>query len=244
MIDLREGVRFHDGAPLDAEAVKLILVRNKTSTRSNVKADLETVAAIEVTGPAQVMLRLSAPDTALPGILSNRAGMMMSPVAIKSGENLDRKPVGSGAYTFVSWSDGDKVVVRRNEAGHWRADRNFVDGIEFAIIPELTTGVRSVSSGQNDFMVGAPARLKAIIERSSGVQVVTGTTLACAQFYLNWGKPRFDDVRVRQAMNFAIDREAYAKVAYAGLAEPAGMNLPRSHWAYDADVAKLYPYVR
>jgi ABC-type transport system substrate-binding protein len=242
ILDLRDGVKFHDGAPLDAEAVKLNLDRNKTSQRSNVKADLETVAAIEVSGPLQVKLRLTTPDTALPGILSDRAGMMMSPTAIKSGDNLDRKPVGSGPYTFVSWSDGDKVVVRRNEAGHWRADRNFVDGIEFAIIPELTTGVRSVTTGQNDFMAGAPARQKAIIERSPSVQVVTGTTLACAQFYLNWGRPPFDDVRVRQALNYAIDRESYAKVAYAGLAEPAGMNLPRSHWAYDPDVAKLYPY--
>jgi ABC-type transport system substrate-binding protein len=242
VLELRDGVKFHDGAPFDAEAVKLNLDRNKTSPRSNVKADLETVASIEVTGPLQVTLRLTSPDTALPGILSDRAGMMMSPVAIKSGDNLDRKPVGSGAYSFVSWGDGDKVVVKRHEAGHWRADRNFVDGIEFAIIPELTTGVRSITTGQNDFMVGAPARQKAIIERSTSVQVVTGTTLSCAQFYLNWGRPPFGDKRVRQALNYAIDREAYGKVAYAGLAEAAGMNLPRSHWAYDPEVAKLYPY--
>jgi peptide/nickel transport system permease protein/peptide/nickel transport system substrate-binding protein len=242
VIDLRDGVRFHDGAPFDADAVKLNLDRNKTSPRSNVKADLETVAAIEVTGPMQVTLRLSTPDSALPGILSDRAGMMMSPAAIKSGDNLDRKPVGSGAYTFVSWSDGDKVIVKSNEAGHWRADRNFLDGIEFAIIPELATGVRSVTSGEKDFMVGVPARQKVVVERSSAVQVVTGTTLGCAQFYLNWAKPPFDDIRVRQAMNYAIDRESYAKVAYAGLAEPAAMNLPRSHWAYDAELAKLYPF--
>jgi peptide/nickel transport system substrate-binding protein len=242
VINLRQGVRFHDGAPFDAEAVKLNLDRNKNSPRSNVKADLETVAAINVTGPMQVTLRLSTADSALPGILSDRAGMMTSPIAIKSGENLDRKPVGTGAYAFVSWSDGDKVVVRRSPTGHWRSDRNFLDGIEFSIIPELATGVRSVTSGQNDFMVGAPARQKAIVERSAAVQVVTGTTLACAQFYLNWAKPPFDDARVRQAMNFAIDRESYAKVAYASLAEPAAMNLPRSHWAYDPEVAKLYPY--
>src|SRR5699024_11980790 len=59
---------------------------------------------------------------------------------------------------------------------------------------------------------------------------------------LNWAKPPFDNVKVRQALNFAIDREAFAKAALAGLAEPAYMNLPKSHWAYDAEVAKLYPY--
>jgi ABC-type transport system substrate-binding protein len=242
ILNLRQGVTFQDGTPFDAEAVKLNLDRNKTNPRSNVKADLATVAAIDVTGLMQVTLRLSTADSALPGILSDRAGMMVSPVAIKSGENIDRRPVGTGAYAFVSWSDGDKVVVKRNGASHWRTDRNFLDGIEFSIIPELTTGVRSVTAGQNDFMAGVPARQKVIVERSTAVQVVTGTTLACAQFYLNWAKPPFDDLRVRQAVNFAIDREAYSKAAYAGIAEPAAMNLPRSHWAYDPEVAKLYRY--
>jgi peptide/nickel transport system substrate-binding protein len=242
VLNLRQGVTFHDGAPFDADAAKLNLDRNKSSTRSNVKADLATVAAIDVTGPMQVTLRLNTPDSALPGILSDRAGMMVSPLAIKSGDNLDRKPVGSGAYAFVSWSDGDKVVVKRNSTGHWRSGRNFLDGIEFAIITELTTGVRSVTAGQNDFTAGVPARQKAIVERASNVRVTTSPTLACAQFYLNWAKPPFDDIRVRQALNFAIDREAYSKAAYAGIAEAAGMNLPRSHWAYDEEVAKLYPY--
>ena len=241
VLNLRGGVVFHDGAPFDAEAAKLNLDRSRSGSRSNVKADLATVAAVDVTGPMQVTLRLSTPDSALPGILSDRAGMMVSPRAIKSGENLDRKPVGSGASVFVSWTDGDKVVVKRS-GSHWRSDRNFLDGIEFTIIPELTTGLRSIGAGQNDFMPGVPARQKAIVERGAALKVVTNPTLGCAQFYLNWGRPPFDDIRVRQALNFAVDREAYSKLAYAGIAEPAAMNLPRSHWAYDADVAALYPY--
>ncbi len=63
------------------------------------------------------------------------------------------------------------------------------------------------------------------------------------QIFLNWAKPPFDDVRVRQAFNFAIDREAFVKAALAGLAEPAYMNLPKSHWAYDKSVAGLYPII-
>src|SRR5881227_1271770 len=84
VLNIRPGVTFHDGTPLDAEAVKFNLERNKTDPKSNIKADLASMASAEVTGPMQVTLKLSAPDAALPGILSDRAGMMVSPTALKA----------------------------------------------------------------------------------------------------------------------------------------------------------------
>ncbi len=81
-----------------------------------------------------------------------------------------------------------------------------------------------------------------IVERSKNLKMATGPTLYCVQLYLNWNRAPFDNVKVRQALNFAIDRDAFVKGAFAGLAEPAYMNLPSTHWAYDAEVAKLYPY--
>ena len=87
MLNIRPGVTFHDGTPLDAEAVKFNLERNKNDPKSNIKADLATMASVEVTGPLQVTLKLSTPDAALPGILSDRAGMMVSPTALKAAES-------------------------------------------------------------------------------------------------------------------------------------------------------------
>ena len=84
VLNIRPGVTFHDGTPLDAEAVKFNLERNKTDPKSNIKADLGSMASAAVTGPMQVTLKLSAPDAALPGILSDRAGMMVSPAAVKA----------------------------------------------------------------------------------------------------------------------------------------------------------------
>jgi peptide/nickel transport system substrate-binding protein len=243
VLNIRPGVTFHDGTPLDAEAVRFNLERNKSDQKSNIKADLASVASIEVTGPMQVTLKLSAPDAALPGILSDRAGMMVSPTALKAAEggNVARKPVGAGAYVFVSWADGERIVVKRNEK-YWKQNRPYPDGIEFSIIPELTTGARSVTAGQNDLIYQLPPRQKAIIERASSIKVVNGPTLYVFQIFLNWAKPPFDNVKVRQAFNFAIDREAFVKAALAGLAEPAYMNLPKAHWAYDKSVAGLYPH--
>ena len=243
VLKIRSGVTFHDGTPLDAEAVRFNLDRGKNDAKSNIKADLATVASVEVTGPLQVTLKLSTPDTALPAILSDRAGMMVSPTALKAAASgdLKRTPVGAGAYTFVSWADGERIVTKRDDK-YWKPNRPFMDGIEFAIIPELTTGARSVVANQNDLIYQLPPRQKVTVERAPNLRVVTGPTLYVFQMFLNWGKAPIDDVRVRQALNFAIDREAFVKASLAGLAEPAAMNLPKSHWAYDKSVAELYPY--
>ena len=243
VLNIRQGVTFHDGSRLDAEAVKFNLERAKTDPKSNIKADVATIASVAVTGPMQVTLKLSGPDSALPAILSDRAGMMVSPAALKaaSAGNLNRTPVGTGAYTFVSWADGERIVTKRNDK-YWKPNRPYMDGIEFAIIPELTTGARSVTAGQNDLIYQLPPRQKKIVERSPNLNVVTGPTLYVFQIFFNWGKPPFDDVRIRKAFNFAIDREALVKASLAGLAEPGYMNLPKAHWAYDKSVAALYPY--
>jgi peptide/nickel transport system substrate-binding protein len=242
VLNLRSGVTFHDGTPLDAEAVKFNLDRNKTDQRSNLKADLGTMTSVEATGPLQVTLKLSQPDTALPGILSDRAGMMVSPTAVKAaGGNVDRKPVGAGAYTFVSWTDNEKLVVKRNEK-YWRAGQPYLDGIEFAIIPETATALRSVIAGQNDFVYQLPARQKMMLQRASALKQVAGPTVYCQQIYFNWGRPPFDDIRLRKALNYAVDRQTFVKAMLEGVGEPAYMNLPSSHWAYDPEVAKLYPH--
>ena len=243
MLNIRAGVTFHDGTPVDAEAVKFNLERNKSDPKSNIKPDLASMASAEVTGPMQVTVKLSTPDAALPGILSDRAGMMVSPTALKasSAGNVARTPVGAGAYTFVSWADGEKIVVKRNEK-YWKPNRPYLDGIELSIIPELTTGARSVTAGQNDLIYQLPPRQKAIVERAKDIKIVNGPTLYVFQIFLNWGKPPFDNIKVRQALNFAVDRESFVKAALAGLAEPAYMNLPKAHWAYDKSVAELYPY--
>ncbi len=242
VLTIHPGIVFHDGTACDAEAVKFNLDRGRGDQRSNIKADLSSIAEVTVTGPLEVTVKLSRPDSALPAILSDRAGMMASPTAIaKLGNEHDRKGVGAGPWKLVSWADNQGISVVRHEK-YWREDRGFVDGIEFAIMPERSTGLRSVVAGQNDMAYQLPPRLKPLIDRAKEVELVTGPTLYCRQLYLNLSREPLTDVRVRQAMNFAIDRDAFVKVAQSGFGEPAYMNLPSSHWAYDAEVAKLYPH--
>lgn len=242
VLSLNAGVEFHDGTPCDAAAVKFNLDRGREDARSNIKPDLANVASVEIAGPREVVLRLSRPDTALPAILSDRAGMMVSPTAVrKYGAEHDRKAVGAGPWRLISWADNQEIKLVRNEK-YWRTDRGFVDAIDFMIMLERATGLRSVIAGQTDLAYQLPPRLRPLIERSQGVGLVTGPTLYCRQLYMNMSRAPLDDVRVRRAMNYAVDREAFVKVTSSGLGEPAYMNLPASHWAYDPEVAKIYSY--
>ena len=220
VLDIQAGVTFHDGTALDAEAVKFNLDRNRRDERSNIKTDLDSVESVEVTKPLQVTLHLKNADAALPAILSDRAGMMVSPTNIQMlGQDTNRKPVGAGPWKFVSWADNDKVIVTRNE-NYWRSRRPYLDGIEFSIVPESATALRDrplpASSGQIDMAYLLPARLKPIIERSSSLQNVAAPTLFCQQIYLNYRRTPMNDVRVRQAMNYAINRDAYIRAAMGG----------------------------
>lgn len=243
VLKLVEGATFHDGTPFDAEAVKFNLDRNRTAQISNIKRDVANIAEVEATDPTTVTIRLSAPDTALPLILSDRAGMMVSPKALGGDPeaNVDRAPVGTGPWSFVSWTDGEKVVGEAF-ADHWRPDAPRVAGIEMQIIPEPATALRSVQSGQSDIAYQLSERQKALVERMPNLQVVSGPTLYVYQLYINASRGALTDVRVRKALNMAIDREAYVLATMAGVGESAHMQLPRAHWAYAPEVEALTPY--
>lgn len=241
VLTLQEGVKFHDGTAFDAEAVKINLDRNRSDKRSNIRTDLANVESVDVTGPLEVTLHLKEADSALPLILSDRAGMMMSPKAIKEfGDRTDRNPVGTGAMKFVSWADGAKLVLARNE-NYWKAGKPKLDGIEFHIIPDPATRLRAVMSGQADIAYQLEGHQLPIMQRMKSLQTFNDPTVYVYQLYVNSSRGALKDPRVRQALNYAIDRDAFVKATMGGAGEPAYMNLPKSHWAYSPE-ARLYDY--
>lgn len=242
VLTLKPGITFHDGTPCDAAAVKFNLDRNRQDQRSNIKAELTAVESVDVTGPLQVTLKLKTPDVTIPAVLSDRAGMMVSPKAVQAqGKDFDRNPVGAGPWKFVSWADNQKMAVTRNDK-YWRPGLPHMDGIEFSIITDQATALRSVTAGQNDFTYGLSARYKPLIERAKELTLITAPTLFVYQLYLNWSRGPLANAKIRQAMNLAIDRKAFIAAGMGGLGEVAGMQLPSAHWAYDKEVAGMYPH--
>jgi len=240
ILELNDGITFHDGTKCDASAVKYNLERSIRDTRSAIKTDLSSVLSVETTAQLQITIKLKTPDSSLLLGLSDRAGMMSSPKSIEElGQGADRKPVGTGAWIFVSWTDNAKLILKRNEK-YWRPNRPWLDGIEFQIIPELNTGLRSVTAGENDFVYSLSRQQQRLVERSSNLDWVSSPTLIVHMLYLNMGRKPFSDIKVRQALNYAINREAFNQVTQDG--EPTRSILPKEHWAYDTSISKAYPH--
>jgi len=243
VLDLVEGAKFHDGTPFNGEAVKFNLERYKTSPRSNVKSDLATLESVEVNSPTQVTLKLNRPNAGMPTILTNRAGLMVSPKSIQDAKdgNIDRAPVGTGPFKFVSWQDNDNLQVARNP-DYWQKGLPHLDAISFKIINELPTAVRAVVAGEADLAINLQPAQKPIADRSKNVIATASPSLVPFLAFMNYSKPPLDDVRVRQALNYAVNRDEINKIAAVGLGQPSSAILPKEHWACDAATQNYYTY--
>jgi ABC-type transport system substrate-binding protein len=242
VLELVDGVSFHDGTPFTAEAVKFNLDRYKNDPRSNVKADIASVESVEVTGKSQVTLKLNRPNAGLPNILTNRIGLIVSPKSVQDkGGNTDRTPVGTGPFKFVSWQDNNSVSLVRNET-YWRTGLPYLDAIEIKIINELNTAVRAVVAGEADLAINLQAPQKAVADRSSNVVGRAAPSLVLFGAFLNYGRPPLDDLRVRQALNYAINRDEINKIAAVGLGQVSSAVLPKEHWACDPATQNFYSY--
>jgi peptide/nickel transport system substrate-binding protein/glutathione transport system substrate-binding protein len=240
VLDLVEGVVFHDGTPFDAEAAKFNLDRYRADPRSNVKPDLNVVGGVEVTGKNQVTLHLTRANAGLPAILSNRVGLMVSPASIKTkGPNVDRVAVGTGPFKFVEWQDNASFTLVKNDK-YWKSGQPYLDGIKISIINELNTVVRTVMAGDTDLALNLLVQQKLIADRAKNLVVQTGPSLVFYGMFMNYARPPLNDLRVRQALNYGIDRQELNKVLNAGLGEPTCAILPKEHWAVDPSTIDYY----
>jgi peptide/nickel transport system substrate-binding protein/glutathione transport system substrate-binding protein len=243
VLDLVEGVKFHDGTPFNPEAVVINTERYKNDPRSNVKSDLATVDKVDVTGPNQVTYRLNRPNAGLPVMLTNRIGLMVSPKLIQErGPNLDRLAVGTGPFKFVEWQDNTSITLVKNE-NYWKQGLPYLDGIVLRIVNELNTGARTVIAGEADLALNLQPPQKAIADRAGGgIVAEANPSLVFYGAFLNYAKPPLDNVKVRQAMNCAINREEINTVIALGYGEPSSVILPKSHWACDPATADFYKH--
>ena len=232
-LTLQEGVTFHDGTPFDAAAVVYNIDRAKNMEDSSIKVDLASVDSAEAVDSHHVVIHLNQPDSSLLGVLADRAGMMVSPTAAEDPD-FGTQPVGTGPHRFVSWNPGVTWTYERNE-DYWQPGLPYLDGIEISMQADLTTRMNALRSGQLDFIDGIePGRL-AELEDADGIEVSVDPTLLEHILWWNMGRPPLDDVRVRRAINMAIDREALWAGTQEGTGEVAWLPVPSQHWAYDAN---------
>jgi peptide/nickel transport system substrate-binding protein len=222
-IKLRQGVRFHDGEAMDAGAVKASLERHMTLTGSFRKPELAAVDKIEVVDPLTVRLVLKNPFSPLIAQLTDRAGMILSPKAIKeSGDRFGLKPVCAGPFKFVERVQQDRIVVEKFPE-YWNATNVHVDRVVFRPIVESTVRLANLKSGSLDLIERALATDLKEIKADPKLKVATQIEIGYQGLTLNVGNgdagkngPFGKDARVRQALEAAIDRKALSDVVFNG----------------------------
>ena len=236
-IKLRPNVKFHDGDPRDAEAVRFSLDRHLNMAGSFRKPELGSVAEIVVVDPLTVKLNLKAPFSPLIAQLTDRAGMIVSPKAAKeAGDKFGQKPVCAGPFKFVERVQQDRIVLEKF-ADYWNKDKINFDRVVFLPIADSTVRLANLRSGQLDLIERLPAPDIKDVKANAKLKLTSVPSLAYSGITMNIankeaGKTGLGlDPRVRQALNWAIDREAINQVAFNG------EFLPGNQW-----VNPLNPY--
>lgn len=237
VIKLRPGVKFHDGEPLDAEAAKFSLDRHLTFPGSFRKPELAAVDRVEVVDPLTIKLVLKAPFSPLIAQLTDRAGMMVSPKAAKeAGDKFGLKPVCAGPYKFVERVQQDRIVGERF-ADYWNKDNVFIDKIVFLPIVDATVRLANLKSGGLDLIERVLATDIKDVRSDSRLKLSTAIELGYQGMTLNIGKdkakgPLSQSAKVRQALDWSIDREAVNQVVFNGEFKPGNQWVNPDHPYY------------
>ena len=228
-IKLRPNVKFNDGTPMNAEAVRYSLDRHMNLKGSNRRSELESVATVEVVDPTTVRLKLKAPFSPLTAQLADRAGMPVSPTADKKlGDKFGTAPVCVGPWQFVERVPQDRIVVERSPHYFDPSVAKF-DRIVFRIIPDDNVRLANLRSGDIDVMHLVAPTDAASIKKEGRFEVSSVTGLGFNSITINLhnktgkrnppgdlGTPLANDPRVREALELSIDRQALNQVAYDG----------------------------
>ncbi len=242
VIELRPDISFHNGQPLDAEAVVKHLEAVKASPLTG--GSLAPVEEIAASDPLTVTVGMSSPWSAFPVLLTGQAGAVAAP-AQHDDPDGSRNPIGTGPFRFVSWRTDEQLVVERNPE-YWRTDESgqqlpYLDRIEFRPITDPLQRARALELGEVD-MTASLTNDAAIELRSAAqdgeVQVVEQEGQTEVSFVmLNLAAPPFDDPQARLAVAQATDSETWAQVLGDGEVEPARtLFRPGTPWYSDIPI--------
>ncbi|OEF99386.1 peptide ABC transporter substrate-binding protein [Vulcanibacillus modesticaldus] len=248
---LRKGVKFHDGTDFNADAV--VFNFNRWMDKDNpyhqgnfpyygymfggYKGDeghviKEVVAKDDYT----VEIRLNFPQGPFLSNIAMAPFAIVSPKAIKEyGEKIGEHPVGTGPFVFEEWVRNDKIVLKKNE-NYWLEGYPKLDKLIFKSIPDNSARFMALQSGDVDLIDGVNPDDVTLAEKNPALKVWLRPSMNVGYLAFNTEKPPFDNVKVRQALSMAVNKQAIIDAFYNGLAEPAKNPIPPSIWSYNDDI--------
>ena len=243
---LRPNVKFHDGTPFNAEAVKANFDRQKDPA-NKCRCAFYIAGTHDVQAPDEltVVYNLTDPSVNLPAIqsLQSSNNVVQSPTAWKTkGDDYNRNPVGTGPYILKSWTAGDRMVLERNP-NYWNKGHPYLDRIVLKPLPDAQSRFASLQSGEADIIWDDEYDADNIQKAQKDPKLTVHTYIGSgAQVYaFNTKIAPFDDVRVRQALVMAIDRRKMSQAITGGLSRPASNPYGEGSWVKCKDDGAL-PY--
>jgi peptide/nickel transport system substrate-binding protein len=235
---LRRGIRFHNGKELKAEDVTFsferIMDQKFASPR---RPDFLPVQKIEAVNDYTVRFTLSAPYGPF---LTKLEALRVLPNL--PGNDFARQPIGTGPFSFVEWVSGQHITLRRNN-NYWVENQPYLAGVQFRPIPEPSTRVVALRTGDIDVMNAVPPKDVSTLEKDSKIKVyrVNGVVRDHLGFQMQKA-PFMNNPNLRLALSWATDRKTIADDILFGLAKPAWAPIPESHWAFNQKVRNAHGY--
>ncbi|GAB2943528.1 glutathione ABC transporter substrate-binding protein GsiB [Hafnia psychrotolerans] len=246
-IKLHPGVKFSDGTDFNAAAVKVNLDRASNPENHLKRYNLfKNIDKTEVVDANTVKITLKTPFSAFINNLAHPSAVMISPAALtKYGKEIGFHPVGTGPYVLDQWNQTDFVKVKKFN-GYWKKGEPKLDTITFRPVVDNNTRAAMLQTGEADFAFPVPYEQAGLLEKNSKLDLVAAPSILHRYISFNVTQKPFDNLKVRQAINYAINKEALIKVAFAGYAVPSEGPLPQGieyaakfkPWPYDPAKAK------
>lgn len=241
-ITLKKGIKFHDGTDFNAEAVKWNLEQIASSGRE----ELKSVQSVEVVDDSTVRVNLREWDNGIVISVCYFGGPMVSPTAFKAHDKnwAVAHPVGTGPFQFVSW-ERDVAVKYKKFDGYWQKGKPYLDTLELRVIADPMVALAAYKAHEVDMLGGISPKDAKGLEQSGNQVISLKTGLGAAMFSvlgdsIHPSSP-FADIKVRQAISYAIDGKAMVDALYDGAGITTNQWGVPTNWAFDPTV-KGYPY--
>ncbi len=247
---LRKDVKWHDGVPFTAADVKYSILEVVKKTHPRGRGTYAQLEDIETPDDYTAILKLAKPSPVIWAALSGSETQILPKHLYEGTDPLTNpwnvKPIGTGAFIFKEWVRGSHVTLERNP-DYWDAGKPYLDRITFKVVPDAGARAAQLETGEVQYIPLSPVPLSDV-ERLAGRKDVVvetrGWEAVSPVFFFDFNLRRkpFDDVRVRRAIAYAIDRRALARTVWYGFADPSTSPVPASQKQFYAPGLPQYEY--